>query len=296
MKISKFNKFHKNRGIYENTIMEPVEDVTVDVGQPQSQAQMGTTTKPVTPTKPLTKPVQPGTQNPNQQPIVTPVKAQNQAQGRYSQAQPSRKSQQMPETTGTLSDLADLLEIEPTGSNVLNYNGMEIEQYSENGHFAVNGVDTKTSDVTKAKMYIDKLVADTKVKPQTPTKPIAPPMPKETQTPDQKPVVTPAKAQGSQMAQEPKMIGERRSNKKNSKNRVNELTENPYMKSGGMTNIGGGHTGDTKDLLAKSQEVSAMEPIDKYLHFINLLSNSKVDKNAVEMILQDCYNLLTKVV
>jgi hypothetical protein len=274
MKISKFNKFHKNRGIYENTIMEPVEDVTVDVGQPQSQAQMR--------------------------------KSQDQ---RSIQAQAPKMAQTQPvQYTNDLSGLAEMLGVKDyTGSGPLNYKytvdtidgqenqmEMKIERYSENDHFAVDGKDTKTSDVTKAKMYIDKLVADTKVKPQTPTKPIAPPMPKE--TPDQKPVVTPAKAQGSQMAQEPKMIGERRSNKKNSKNRVNELTENPYMRSGGMTNIGGGHTGDTKDLFAKSQEVSAMEPIDKYLRFINLLSNSKVDKNAVEMILQDCYNLLTKVV
>ena len=316
MKISKFNKFHKNRGIYENTIMEPVEDVTVDAGQPQSQAQMGTTTKPEVPTKPMTQPVPPGTTNPNQQPIVTPVKAQNQAQGRYSQAQPSRKSQQMSETTGTLSDLADLLEIEPTGSNVLNYNGMEIEQYSENGHFAVNGVDTKTTDVTKAKMYIDKLVADTKVKPQTPTKPIAPPMPKE--TPDQKPVVTPAKAQGSQMAQEPKMIGERRSNKKSNKSRINELNENPYLISGGL-NVGGSRDERTDKITTLNQKLASMKGqkpgydtmVNQYteqtLSTLNLIEDTCVDietnisrlmsshgYQTIQTILDRCLNELNK--
>jgi hypothetical protein len=264
MKISKFNKFHKNRSLYENTIMEPVEDVTVDVGQPQSQ---------------MTK---------------------SQAQ-RSVQAQPSRRAQlsSMSEPkVDNLEILATKFDIEHDGSNAFYVEDFRIEQISENGHFVVfkgdseDAIDTKTTDADKAKIFIDKLVADTKVKPQTPTKPMAPPMPKE--TPGQKPVVTPAKAQGSQMAQEPKMIGERRSNKKNSKNRLYEFEENPYMKSGGMTNIGGGHTGDTKKLLAKSQEVSAMEPIDKYLHFINQLSISKTDKASVEMILHNCYIELSK--
>lgn len=234
MKISKFNKFHKNRSLYENTIMEPVEDVTVDAGQPQSQM------------------------------------AKSQAQ-RSGQAQAPKMSQTQPvQYTNDLSGLAKMLGVKDyTGSGPLNYKytvdtidgqetqmEMKIERYSENDHFAVDGKDTKTSDVTKAKMYIDKLVADTKVKPQTPTKPIAPPMPKE--TPDQKPVVTPAKAQGSQMAQEPKMMQERRSNKKSNKSRINELNENPYLISGGL-NVGGSRDERTDKITTLNQKLASMK-------------------------------------
>lgn len=261
MKISNFKKFHKNRSIYENNIMEPVEDTSEVEGFEYPQAQMNTTTKPDAPTKPLVQPIPPGTKNPNQQPTVTPVKAQGQAQnGRFSQAQaqPSRQAQSRisEPKVDNLEILASKLGIEHTGSNVLNYNDVSIEQYSENGHFAVNGVDTKTSDADKAKIFIDKMVGNTEVKPQTPTKPIAPPMPKE--TPDQSPVKTPAKAQGSQTVQDPKMMQERRSNKKSNKSRINELNENPYLISGGL-NVGGSREEKTDKVTTLNQKLAGIK-------------------------------------
>jgi hypothetical protein len=254
MKISNFKKFHKNRSIYENNIMEPVEDTSEVEGFEYPQAQMNTTTKPDAPTKPLVQPVPPGTKNPNQQPTVTPVKAQSQAQmgtetkpiiptkpetvpppgtqnpqtppstmpgikaqaqgrnpqaqaqGRYSQAQaqPSRGAQSSSisdSKVDNLDTLATKFDIKHDGSNAFYVGDFRIEQYSENSHFAVFkgnsdvAIDTKTTDADKAKIFIDKLVADTK-------------------------------AQSSQMAQEPKMIGERRSNKKSNKSRINELNDN----------------------------------------------------------------------
>jgi hypothetical protein len=248
MKISNFKKFHKNR-VYENTIMEPVEDVTVNAGQP-AQDQKST-----------------------------------QAQKSMAQAQRAKQAQmpKVEEVSGNLKELAQLLGVtDYTGSNVLYYTGVdesgkdktvEIEQYSENDHFAVDGVDIKTTNSQKAKEYVDTIV-----KPKVPTKPVIPTQPKE--TPSQEPVKTPAKAM-------------QESRKVFKKNRINELND-PRLISGGL-NIGGGHgVKGTQELLMKSQEVSAMEPIDKYLHFINQLSKSKTDTNAIEMILHNCYIELAK--
>lgn len=123
MKLRKFNDFKK---VYENSaelMPEPTEL--------SDELMMSGETK-TAPTKPLipTKPEKPQTSPEIEQPVETPQRKAN--------VQTEEEEESDSEIDTDINELATKLGAEKVG-NVINYNGMTIEFYSEPMSFAVNG-------------------------------------------------------------------------------------------------------------------------------------------------------------
>jgi hypothetical protein len=127
MKIGKFNQFVKNRKLYENqTELMPEPEEMSD------ELMMSGTTKPtIAPPVVPTKPKEPQTAPPViKQPVETPQ--------RKASVQMTEEEESDNQIDIDLNELATELGAEKVG-NVVNYNGMEIEFYSEPMSFAING-------------------------------------------------------------------------------------------------------------------------------------------------------------
>jgi hypothetical protein len=129
MKIGKFNQFVKNRKLYENQteLMPEPEEMSDELMMSGTTTQKPTIAPPVVPTKPK----EPQTAPPViKQPVETPQRKAN--------VQTSEEEESESQIDTDLDELATELGAEKVG-NVINYNGMTIEFYSEPMSFAVNG-------------------------------------------------------------------------------------------------------------------------------------------------------------
>jgi hypothetical protein len=127
MKLQKFSNFAKNRKLNENQT-----DLMPEPEEMSDELMMSGTTKPtIAPPIVPTKPKEPQTAPPViKQPVETPQRKAN--------VQMTEEEESDNQIDTDLNELATELGAEKVG-NVINYNGMEIEFYSEPMSFAING-------------------------------------------------------------------------------------------------------------------------------------------------------------